>query len=144
MKQLEFKVSAKAARLIGRENISDVDGALIELIKNSYDADADSVFVKFDMPFPNVPVHLNMSELKEVFEPNESEEILKYYNADKDKITKKNNLNEEENEKSECQQISCFSFFVRRKRGKKRHEILTGVKNDLVLSKGLFEVVKGP
>lgn len=99
MKQLEFKVSAKAARLIGRENISDVDGALIELIKNSYDADADSVFVKFDMPFPNVPVHLNMSELKEVFEPNESEEILKYYNADKDKITKKNNLNEEENEK---------------------------------------------
>ena len=51
---------------------------------------------------------------------------------------------EGEIEKSECQQKSCFGFFVRRKRGKKRHEILTDVKNDLVLSKSLFEVVKGP
>ena len=30
--QIEFSVGAKAARLIGRENISDVDGALVELI----------------------------------------------------------------------------------------------------------------
>ena len=51
---------------------------------------------------------------------------------------------EEEIEKSECQQKSCFGFFVRRKKGKKRHEILTDVKNGLVLSKGLFEVVKEP
>lgn len=49
-----------------------------------------------------------------------------------------------ENEKSECQQKFCFGFFVRRKKRKKRRKILTDVKNDLVLSKGLFEVVKGP
>lgn len=48
MSKIEFKVSAKAARLIGRENISDSTGALLELIKNSYDADADCVFVKLD------------------------------------------------------------------------------------------------
>ena len=34
MQKIEFSVGAKAARLIGRENIADVDGALIELIKN--------------------------------------------------------------------------------------------------------------
>ena len=35
-------------------------------------------------------------------------------------------------------------FFVRRKKRKKRHEFLTDVKNDLMLSKSLFEVVKEP
>lgn len=53
--QIEFSVGAKAARLIGRENISDVDGALVELIKNSYDADATCVWVDFSMPFPDIP-----------------------------------------------------------------------------------------
>ena len=55
MSKVQFAVSAKTARLIGRENISDVDGAIIELIKNSYDADAKCVFVKMDVPFPSVP-----------------------------------------------------------------------------------------
>ena len=36
--KVNFEVSAKAARLIGRENIADVDGALSELIKNAYEA----------------------------------------------------------------------------------------------------------
>ena len=53
--KVNFEVSAKAARLIGRENIADVDGALSELIKNSYDADASCVYVDFFMPFPDVP-----------------------------------------------------------------------------------------
>lgn len=33
MKSMVFQVSAKTARLIGRENISDVDGAIVELVK---------------------------------------------------------------------------------------------------------------
>ena len=45
--KVSFEVSAKAARLIGRENIADVDGALVELIKNAYDADATCVYVGF-------------------------------------------------------------------------------------------------
>ena len=47
MQEIGFKVGAKAARLIGRENISDAAGALSELIKNAYDADASSVNVDF-------------------------------------------------------------------------------------------------
>ena len=54
MKKVQFSVAAKAARLIGRENIADVDGALIELIKNAYDADASCVLVKMDIPFPEI------------------------------------------------------------------------------------------
>lgn len=40
MDKLPFNVDANTARLIGRENVSKLDGAIIELIKNSYDADA--------------------------------------------------------------------------------------------------------
>lgn len=36
MEELEFRVSAKTAKLIGRENISAVDGAIIELVRNAY------------------------------------------------------------------------------------------------------------
>lgn len=78
MGKVQFEVSAKTARLIGRENISDVDGAIVELIKNSYDADATCVFVLFNMPFPVVPKtityettvekELNVSDLKNAVE----------------------------------------------------------------------------
>ena len=47
IKEVAFSVSAKAARLIGRENITDVSGALTELVKNSYDADAESVLINY-------------------------------------------------------------------------------------------------
>lgn len=61
MQKIEFSVGAKAARLIGRENIADVDGALIELIKNAYDADASCVWIYFYMPFPDVPTMVGFS-----------------------------------------------------------------------------------
>lgn len=41
MTKLPFTVSARTARLIGRENVAHADGAVIELVKNCYDADAD-------------------------------------------------------------------------------------------------------
>ena len=40
MAKIPFNVDANTARLIGRENVSKLDGAIIEIIKNSYDADA--------------------------------------------------------------------------------------------------------
>ena len=55
MQSMIFQVSAKTARLIGRENISDVNGAIIELIKNGYDADAECVYVKFVNPYNEIP-----------------------------------------------------------------------------------------
>ena len=42
MEKVKFNVSSKTARLIGRENISDSNGAIIELVKNAYDADAEN------------------------------------------------------------------------------------------------------
>jgi signal transduction histidine kinase len=47
MKTVSFQVSARTARLIGRENVSNADGAIIELIKNGHDADATNVAVFF-------------------------------------------------------------------------------------------------
>lgn len=39
MAKIPFNVSARTARLIGRENVENTEGALIELVKNCYDAD---------------------------------------------------------------------------------------------------------
>ncbi len=51
MAKIPFKVSARAGKLLGRENFSNPEGAIIELVKNSYDADANNCFVFFDIPF---------------------------------------------------------------------------------------------
>lgn len=40
---IPFRVSARTARLIGRENVATSKGAIIELVKNAYDADADKL-----------------------------------------------------------------------------------------------------
>lgn len=45
--ELPFKVSARTARLIGRENVSNADGAIIELVKNCHDADAANALIFF-------------------------------------------------------------------------------------------------
>lgn len=50
MAKVTFKVSARAGKLFGRENFSNPEGAIIELVKNSYDADAKNCLVFFDVP----------------------------------------------------------------------------------------------
>jgi len=42
MAQIPFNVSARTAKLIGLENFSNEEGAIIELVKNTYDADAEN------------------------------------------------------------------------------------------------------
>ena len=79
MENIEFKVSAKAARLIGRENITDSEGAVIELVKNSYDADAECVLLIFDMRFPSIPNILNEDELLLFSEQDRKLICDKYY-----------------------------------------------------------------
>lgn len=96
MAQIEFQVSAKTARLIGRENISDVDGALVELIKNAYDADASCVFVKFIMPFHAVPHNVSPSKLNEFFKKEELNEIMKYYEIKDEIFVLKDQLSNQE------------------------------------------------
>ncbi|MBF4989466.1 hypothetical protein [Methylophilus sp. 14] len=48
MTQIPFNVSARAAILIGRENIANSKGAIIELVKNSHDADSKFCIVYID------------------------------------------------------------------------------------------------
>ena len=81
MEAIHFEVGAKAARLIGRENITDPDGALMELIKNAYDADASCVCVWFDMPFPFVPSKLGPEKIRSVLTEEDQKRILDFYTA---------------------------------------------------------------
>lgn len=48
MSKVPFNVDAYTARLIGRENVSKLEGAVIELIKNTYDADASVCLLYYD------------------------------------------------------------------------------------------------
>lgn len=41
VREIEFDVDAYTARLIGRENVSKLEGAVLEIVKNAYDADAN-------------------------------------------------------------------------------------------------------
>lgn len=96
MEKVEFSVGAKAARLIGRENIADVDGALVELIKNAYDADASCVFVRFDMPFLGIPNKFDIGEFKSILSEADFLTVLNYYESDeKGKLIKKDLTDEE-------------------------------------------------
>jgi signal transduction histidine kinase len=64
MSKIPFKVSARTAKLIGQENFASADGAIIELVKNCYDADATQCMVLFDIPYTNVPDTLSTNEYK--------------------------------------------------------------------------------
>ena len=97
MEAIHFEVGAKAARLIGRENITDPDGALMELIKNAYDADASCVCVWFDMPFPFVPSELEPEKIRSILTREDQKRILDIYTAaENGEYVKKSGLSEEE------------------------------------------------
>ena len=65
MPKVPFKVSARTAKLIGLENFSNAEGAIIELIKNTYDADSEICITIFDLRY------------KEIEELSEEGEIIK-------------------------------------------------------------------
>ena len=94
--EITFEVSAKAARLIGRENIADVDGALSELIKNAYDADATSVFVFFNLPFPDIPTWLSLESISGILSECDYKEILSFYLQDGSRFKRRADLSESE------------------------------------------------
>lgn len=107
MREVKFSVAAKAARLIGRENIADVDGALVELIKNAYDADATCVLVKLQMPFPDVPSVLDLAHSAKVLSKKDLGIVMSFYEEDDGKIVKKPELSEAQ--QSELMRI-LFSY----------------------------------
>jgi len=63
-KKVSFKVSARTARLIGRENVATSHGAITELVKNSYDADARMCALLFLRRFPEVPMEITKDEFE--------------------------------------------------------------------------------
>ena len=97
MERIQFEVGAKAARLIGRENITDVDGALIELIKNAYDADASCVCVWIDMPFPYVPTMPDLYRLQQIMTEEDRIKVLSFYEVrDGEGLVQRENLSEDD------------------------------------------------
>lgn len=72
MAKVAFKVSARAGKLFGRENFSNPEGAIIELVKNSYDADAKNCLVFFDIPTKKV----KDSDGKEIEVPIKEKSII--------------------------------------------------------------------
>ncbi len=84
---LPFKVSARTARLIGRENVASSKGAIIELVKNAYDADSKVCIVYFDNKFSTLlsevdethynglkQLGLSTETLEEIYKKDENEE----------------------------------------------------------------------
>lgn len=106
--KLEFQVSAKTARLIGRENISDVSGALIELVKNGYDADADCCLVKLSIPFLGVPQRLTFSQ-KKLFSIRDFDE---YYEIRDGEYFLRKDLNELKRQQLDNYILSLSEIFV--------------------------------
>src|SRR5260370_32546310 len=47
-KEVPFKISSRTARMLGRQNVSNQYVAVIELIKNAYDADAPYAVITFE------------------------------------------------------------------------------------------------
>lgn len=64
MAKVPFSVSARAARLIGRENIGTPQGAVTELVKNAYDADSAVCAVLFLPRWAKPPARLDSREYK--------------------------------------------------------------------------------
>ncbi|KAA3502764.1 GHKL domain-containing protein [Rhizobium rhizogenes] len=63
-RKLQFRVSAKTARLIGRENVATADGAISELVKNSYDADARICIIALTKKYDEMPDRISAAEYK--------------------------------------------------------------------------------
>lgn len=65
VQKIPFRVSARTARLIGRENIATSKGAIIELVKNAYDADSKVCIIYFDNYYNEI--HQNISDSSYAF-----------------------------------------------------------------------------
>lgn len=97
MTYIPFKVSARTARLIGRENIATSKGAIIELVKNAYDADSKVCIVYFDNKYSTVSTELSVHNFNELIGKGINQEVLDNLYEFKDgSYLLKENITEEE------------------------------------------------
>ena len=81
---IPFKVSARTARLIGRENVASSKGAIIELVKNGYDADSKVCIVYFDNKYSTFLNEIDEEQINKLIR-------LRIYKENENKNYKKNN-----------------------------------------------------
>jgi signal transduction histidine kinase len=74
--RIPFKVSARTARLIGRENIANSKGAIIELVKNGYDADSKICIVYFDNKYSTLLNEIDEAHFKELINKGIEESLI--------------------------------------------------------------------
>lgn len=64
-RDIQFNVDAYTAKLIGRENVSKLEGAVLEIVKNAYDADAKIFCMYYSQEQQCIYVLDNGSGMKE-------------------------------------------------------------------------------
>ena len=74
--RIPFKVSARTARLIGRENIANSKGAIIELVKNGYDADSKICIVYFDNKYSTLLNEFDETHFNELINKGIDESLI--------------------------------------------------------------------
>ncbi len=108
--KVPFKVSARTARLIGRENIATSKGAIIELVKNGYDADSKVSIVYFDNKYSTFLNEITEEHYLELIKKGISSETLdKIYIKSEDIYQLVENV-DDELKTSLKKQISKFSI----------------------------------
>lgn len=96
MAKIPFKVSARTARLIGRENIASSKGAIIELVKNSSDADSKVCIVYFDNKYSHLPKKISASEFQSFIDTGVEEVHLNsLYSKEKEEYILKELIDDE-------------------------------------------------
>ena len=68
VQEVPFRVSARTARLIGRENVATAESAISELVKNSYDADASFCIVRISPTYTGVREKISKDEFDRLAE----------------------------------------------------------------------------
>lgn len=109
MAKIQFKISAKAARLIGRENITGVDGAIIELVKNAYDADAECVYLQYNIKYPYLAQSFDYETITSDLTHEEMSVFTQLYVIDGGsfcKLTKEAYVNAHSNDSNTVEELS--------------------------------------
>lgn len=84
--RIPFKVSARTARLIGRENVATSKGAIIELVKNGYDADSRFSIVLIDNRYGVYHVQLDKSDYDQLISLGTDKTLLDSIYQQKDDV----------------------------------------------------------
>lgn len=109
---IPFKVSARTARLIGRENIATSKGAIIELVKNGYDADSTISIVYFDNQFSDIKNEITKEYYNILLNKGISKNrLLEFYEL-KDDVLILKECSEESKQQFKKELSKCNSLYI--------------------------------